>query len=151
MDLFCLGVFVSALPCTHARSSSPTHTHKNTTSCQYMQDGKMGCEQHWWTGTNHWRRPLSPAGSFSPPGKFLQSIKKKTSWKFLWESYVNIILVVLFYFISYLCFERSKTQPGKNVVIPLDRIIRLEKGNQYSWIPGGGMIIEVFVQGLDRV
>ncbi|XP_046463501.1 GRAM domain-containing protein 4-like isoform X1 [Daphnia pulex] len=51
---------------------------------------------------------------------------------------------------SYLCFERSKTQPGKNVVIPLDRIIRLEKGNQYSWIPGGGMIIEVFVQGLDR-
>lgn len=52
---------------------------------------------------------------------------------------------------SYLCFERSKTQPGKNVVIPLDRIVRLEKGNQYSWIPGGGMIIEVFVQGLDRV
>jgi hypothetical protein len=37
------------------------------------------------------------------------------------------------------------------VVIPLDRIVRLEKGNQYSWIPGGGMIIEVFVQGLDRV
>ena len=52
---------------------------------------------------------------------------------------------------SYLCFERSKTQPVKNVVIPLDRIVRLEKGNQYSWIPGGGMIIEVFVQGLDRV
>ncbi|KAK4022319.1 hypothetical protein OUZ56_007790 [Daphnia magna] len=56
----------------------------------------------------------------------------------------------LFLTASYLCFERSKTQPGKNVVIPLDRIIRLEKGNQYSWIPGGGMIIEVFVQGLDR-
>lgn len=37
------------------------------------------------------------------------------------------------------------------MVIPLDRIVRLEKGNQYSWIPGGGMIIEVFVQGLDRV
>ena len=52
---------------------------------------------------------------------------------------------------SYLCFERSKTHPEKNVVVPLDRIVRLEKGNQYSWIPGGGMIIEVFIQGLDRV
>ena len=52
---------------------------------------------------------------------------------------------------SYLCFERSKTQAGKNIVIPLERIRGIEKGNQYAWIPGGGMIIEVFVQGLDRV
>lgn len=56
----------------------------------------------------------------------------------------------LFLTANYLCFERSKSHPEKNVVIPLDRIVRLEKGNQYSWIPGGGMIIEVFTQGLDR-
>jgi len=56
----------------------------------------------------------------------------------------------LFLTANYLCFERSKTHPEKNVVVPLDRIVRLEKGNQYSWIPGGGMIIEVFIQGLDR-
>ena len=64
---------------------------------------------------------------------------------------IAILQYFLIYLLSYLCFERSKTQPGKNVVIPLDRITRLEKGNQYTWIPGGGMIIEVFVQGLDRV
>jgi len=56
----------------------------------------------------------------------------------------------LFLTTNYLCFERSKSHPEKNVVIPLDRIIRLEKGNQYTWIPGGGMIIEVFAQGIDR-
>ena len=62
-----------------------------------------------------------------------------------------VCVTAALYLRSYLCFERSKTHPAKNIVIPLDRIVRLEKGNQYAWIPGGGMIIEVFIQGLDRV
>lgn len=65
--------------------------------------------------------------------------------------HVIIEITITFWFYSYLCFERSKTQAGKNIVIPLERIRGIEKGNQYAWIPGGGMIIEVFVHGLDRV
>lgn len=52
---------------------------------------------------------------------------------------------------SYLCFERSKTHPEKNITIPLEKIERIEKGSQSSWIPGGGMLIEVIVHGYERV
>lgn len=52
---------------------------------------------------------------------------------------------------SYLCFERSKTHPEKNIAIPLEKIERIEKSSQSSWMPGGGMIVEVIVQGCDRV
>lgn len=36
-------------------------------------------------------------------------------------------------------------------MIPLEKIERIEKSTQSSWIPGGGMLIEVIVEGYDRV
>ncbi|KAK3733161.1 hypothetical protein RRG08_046084 [Elysia crispata] len=51
---------------------------------------------------------------------------------------------------SFLCFERTKVPSPKNIVIPLTDIVRLEKAKPYSWIPGGGMAIEIAVVGTDK-
>ncbi|KAK6176139.1 hypothetical protein SNE40_014478 [Patella caerulea] len=51
---------------------------------------------------------------------------------------------------SFLCFERSKTPSPKNIVIPLANISGLEKAKPYSWLPGGGMAIEVTVTNSDK-
>ncbi|XP_064633262.1 GRAM domain-containing protein 4-like isoform X2 [Lineus longissimus] len=51
---------------------------------------------------------------------------------------------------SFLCFERSKTQTPKNLVIPLTDIIKIEKAKPYSWMPGGGMALEIHVGGIDK-
>lgn len=47
---------------------------------------------------------------------------------------------------SFLCFERSKSHSAKNLRLPLKEA-RVEKANSYPWIPGGGMAIEVSVDG----
>lgn len=47
---------------------------------------------------------------------------------------------------SFLCFERSKSHSVKNLKLPLKEA-RVEKANSYPWIPGGGMAIEVSVDG----
>ncbi|XP_029828202.3 GRAM domain-containing protein 4 isoform X1 [Ixodes scapularis] len=44
---------------------------------------------------------------------------------------------------NYLLFLRYKSQHPKNVAIPLTRIMKLEKGRPYSWIPGDGMSLVV--------
>lgn len=51
---------------------------------------------------------------------------------------------------SFLCFERTKAPSPKNIVVPLTDITRLEKAKPYSWMPGGGMAIEVAVAGSDK-
>ncbi|KAK8739626.1 hypothetical protein OTU49_003434 [Cherax quadricarinatus] len=50
---------------------------------------------------------------------------------------------------SFLCFERSKSQSVKNLKLSLKEV-RLEKANSYPWIPGGGMAIEVSVEGTGK-
>ncbi|KAK4293739.1 hypothetical protein Pmani_033586 [Petrolisthes manimaculis] len=50
---------------------------------------------------------------------------------------------------SYLCFERSKSHPVKNLKLLLKEV-RLEKANSYPWIPGGGMAIEVSIEGTGK-
>ncbi|KAK7084125.1 GRAM domain-containing protein 4 [Halocaridina rubra] len=47
---------------------------------------------------------------------------------------------------GYLCFERSKSHAVKNLKLSL-KDVRLEKANSYPWIPGGGMAIEVSLEG----
>ncbi|XP_045103081.1 uncharacterized protein LOC123499323 isoform X3 [Portunus trituberculatus] len=47
---------------------------------------------------------------------------------------------------SFLCFERSKSHSVKNLKFPLKEV-KVEKANSYPWIPGGGMAIEVSVDG----
>lgn len=47
---------------------------------------------------------------------------------------------------SFLCFERSKSHSAKNLRLPLKEA-RVEKANSYPWIPGGGMAMEVSVDG----
>ncbi|XP_064605081.1 GRAM domain-containing protein 4-like isoform X2 [Liolophura sinensis] len=51
---------------------------------------------------------------------------------------------------SFLCFERSKTPTPKNIVIPLCDIAHIEKAKPYSWMPGGGMAIEITLVGSDK-
>ncbi|KAL8611224.1 hypothetical protein ACOMHN_013655 [Nucella lapillus] len=51
---------------------------------------------------------------------------------------------------SFLCFERTKAPSPKNIVVPLTDITRLEKAKPFSWMPGGGMAIEVAVAGSDK-
>ncbi|CAG5117478.1 unnamed protein product [Candidula unifasciata] len=51
---------------------------------------------------------------------------------------------------SFLCFERTKVPSPKNIVIPLADIARLEKAKPYSWMPGGGMAIEIAVVGNEK-
>ncbi|XP_012935583.1 GRAM domain-containing protein 4 isoform X2 [Aplysia californica] len=51
---------------------------------------------------------------------------------------------------SFLCFERTKVPSPKNIVIPLADIARLEKARPYSWMPGGGMAIEIVVVGNEK-
>ncbi|XP_048257748.1 GRAM domain-containing protein 4-like isoform X1 [Haliotis rufescens] len=51
---------------------------------------------------------------------------------------------------SFLCFERTKTPSPKNIVIPLADITRMEKAKPYSWLPGGGMAIEIAIAGSDK-
>ncbi|XP_069168974.1 GRAM domain-containing protein 4 isoform X7 [Procambarus clarkii] len=50
---------------------------------------------------------------------------------------------------SFLCFERSKSQSVKNMKLSLKEV-RIEKANSYPWIPGGGMAIEVSVDGTGK-
>ncbi|XP_041349923.1 GRAM domain-containing protein 4-like isoform X2 [Gigantopelta aegis] len=51
---------------------------------------------------------------------------------------------------SFLCFEKTKSPSPTNIVIPLSDITKLEKAKPYSWMPGGGMAIEIAVQGSDK-
>ncbi|KAK0050280.1 GRAM domain-containing protein 4 isoform X2, partial [Biomphalaria pfeifferi] len=51
---------------------------------------------------------------------------------------------------SFLCFERTKVPSVKNIVIPLTDILKLEKAKPFSWMPGGGMAIEIGVAGNDK-
>ncbi|XP_074645766.1 GRAM domain-containing protein 4-like isoform X2 [Tubulanus polymorphus] len=51
---------------------------------------------------------------------------------------------------SFICFERSKSANPKNLVIPLTDIIKIDKAKPYSWMPGGGMALELKVNGLEK-
>ncbi|KAF2358315.1 GRAM domain, partial [Trinorchestia longiramus] len=44
---------------------------------------------------------------------------------------------------SFLCFERSRSIRTKNITLPLINVAQVVKAESYSWIPGGGMAIEV--------
>lgn len=51
---------------------------------------------------------------------------------------------------SYLCFEKTRSLRGKQIVIKLDTIISLNKAKPIAIMPGTGMALEFNVRGVEK-
>ncbi|KAJ7377647.1 GRAM domain-containing protein 4 [Desmophyllum pertusum] len=51
---------------------------------------------------------------------------------------------------TYLCFEKTRSLSGKNLIIKLDTITSISKAKPIGTMPGTGMALEIYVKGVEK-